>query len=156
MTGETERELPMFERSTVLRLILVRGLPGSGKTTWAKKWVAVDVGARARVNKDALRAMLHDGVYDGRLTEDKVDAVRDAAIVRLLGMGVSVVSDDTNLDPVKATDLAHLGMRLGASVHDLDMTNVPLEECLARDAVRLDKHPIGAEAIRGMHERYLA
>lgn len=36
-------------------LTITRGLPGSGKSTWAKAWTAADPTCRARVNRDDLR-----------------------------------------------------------------------------------------------------
>jgi hypothetical protein len=39
-------------------------------------------------------------------------------------------------------------------VHDL--TDVPLAVCVARDAARTDRPPVGEDVIRDMHRRYLA
>ena len=40
------------------KLILTRGIPASGKSTWAKAWVQEDPQRRVRVNRDDLRRML--------------------------------------------------------------------------------------------------
>lgn len=37
------------------KIIVTRGLPASGKSTWAKAWVAADPANRVRVNRDAIR-----------------------------------------------------------------------------------------------------
>jgi predicted kinase len=37
------------------KLILTRGVPASGKSTWAKAWVEEDPLNRVRVNRDNLR-----------------------------------------------------------------------------------------------------
>ena len=39
-------------------LIILRGLPGSGKTTWAKDWEALDPHHRINVNRDDTRERL--------------------------------------------------------------------------------------------------
>lgn len=39
------------------KLIITRDLPASGKTTWARSWVAEDPIHRTRVNRDDIRAM---------------------------------------------------------------------------------------------------
>ena len=40
------------------RLIICRGLPASGKTTWAKEWAMGDPYHRVRINQDDIRLML--------------------------------------------------------------------------------------------------
>ena len=86
-------------------LWICRGLPGSGKTTFAKAWVAEDTAGRARVNKDDLRRLMHDGVYLGRDTENTINMIRDTMIRKLLRKGISVINDDTNLPQSVAREL---------------------------------------------------
>ena len=50
-------------------LVVTRGLPASGKTTWAQAWVADDPTRYARVSRDDLRAMLF-GVTDDLCPHD--------------------------------------------------------------------------------------
>lgn len=40
------------------KIILTRGIPGSGKSTWAKTWVAESPETRIRLNWDDMRNML--------------------------------------------------------------------------------------------------
>jgi predicted kinase len=137
-------------------LIITRGLPASGKTTHARKWVAGDRANRARVNRDDLRAMLDDGQFEKGVTEPRILAARDAAILGLLGKGLSVICDDTNLPQRTARDLAALARRAGADFAVYDYTHVPLETCPERNAARADKTPVPESAVRDMHARYLA
>jgi predicted kinase len=137
-------------------LIITRGLPASGKTTHARQWVAGDRAHRARVNRDDLRTMLDDGQFERGVTEPRILAARDAAILGLLGKGLSVICDDTNLPQRTARDLAALARRAGADFAVYDYTHVPLETCLERNAARADKVPVPEDAIRDMHARYLA
>lgn len=134
-------------------LIICRGLPGSGKTYQATAWVAEDPDHRARVNRDDLRDMVHDGVHIKGVTEPRIMAVRDAAISALLRKGVDVVSDDTNLAQRTARDLAKLARRAGADVEVWDFTDRPVADCIQRDARR--ERSVGEDVIRGMHTRYL-
>ena len=39
-------------------LHLTRGIPGSGKSTFAKQWVQEDPEGRVRINRDDLRGMM--------------------------------------------------------------------------------------------------
>ena len=139
------------------KLIITRGLPGSGKSTFARGWVAEDPANRAEVNRDQLRKMLHDGTYiagrDG--TEPAVTAARDAAIETLLRRGVDVVCSDTNLPQKVARGLRNLADATGADFEVQDFTDVPWDVCVERDQAR-GTEAVGAEVIMGMHSRYLA
>lgn len=136
-------------------LTITRGLPGSGKTTRARAWVAEDPAHRIRVNRDDLRQMADNGDFIARVTEPRILAARDALIVALLRRGLDVICDDTNLPQRTARDLAALARRARADFTVADHTGVPLETCIARDAARTDKAPVGEDVIRDMHARYL-
>ncbi len=141
--------------------IITRGLPASGKTTWAKKWVAHSyqpdsgLNSRARVNKDDIRKMLHDSHFEKGVTEKQVNAARDAAITALLKSGVSVVNDDTNLPQRTAREMKKIADRTGAIFTVVDFTDVDLDVCIERDKIRWAESPVGEEVIREMHQRFI-
>lgn len=141
-------------------LIVTRGLPGCGKSTRAREWVAEDPARRARVNRDDLRAMCHNSAYiarsdDTKGTEPAVTVARDTVITALLRAGVSVVCDDTNLPSRTVRGLRKLAATAGANFTVWDMTDVPVETCLERDARRNGSAQVGFAVIRRMHERYV-
>ena len=41
-----------------IEIIFCRGIPGSGKTVWAKDWVLKDTTKRIRINNDDLKQMM--------------------------------------------------------------------------------------------------
>ncbi|MFY1686321.1 AAA family ATPase [Plantactinospora sp. WMMB782] len=142
------------------KLIITRGLPGSGKTTKAKLWVASDPVRRARVNRDDLRQMAHAGTYikqggESPGTEKAIIAIRDASISHLLRLGIDVVDDDTNLPTRAARDLRRLATLAGADFEVWDLTDVPVEECIERDKQRTAPAYVGAEVIRDFHRRFV-
>jgi predicted kinase len=143
-------------------LILTRGLPGCGKTTWARLILEVErsKGRRiVRVNRDDLRRMALPSGYGKPdfATEKEISAIRDAALEHWLSAGVSVIVDDTNLRMRFARDLADLAERLGVELVVVDFFEVDLDTCLARNE---DRH--GTESyvppwvIKDMYGRYLA
>lgn len=140
----------------MLSLIITRGLPGSGKTTEARLWVAQDRGQRARVNRDDIRAMLDDGVFQKEVTEKRVIIARNALIFSLLSEGVSVICDDTNLPNRTVEELRLLADVAGAHFRIEDFCHISLRTCLKRNAGRTDKKPVPKEDIIAMHDQYIA
>ena len=136
-------------------LVIMRGLPGVGKTTYATAWVAQDRANRARVNRDTLRVMIDDGEFVKGVTEGRILAARDAVITALLKQGVSVICDDTNLPSRTVRDLQKLAIRQKADWTVTDMTDVPLEVCLKRNTIRTDKDPVPSPVITDMHARFI-
>lgn len=103
-------------------LHICRGLPGSGKSTYAKEWVAADPGWRARVNRGDVRNAVHPA-YVGAETEKATTIVSHAAIGALLRNGWAVIVDDTNLNPAHVRRLLDIAYNSGADVawHDFEM-----------------------------------
>lgn len=138
------------------RLIITRGLQASGKSTRAKKWVAEDPTHRVRVERDMLRMMAHNGFWDGWNTEKLIVRFRDQLITTALRMGQDVVCSDTNLDNKTARDLRAIALRCGAKFEIWDMTDVPVEVCIERDASRVeDMKSVGETVIRQAYEKYV-
>lgn len=144
-------------------LYVTRGLPGSGKSHWAKAWVAEAPDQRARVNRDCLRDMLAAGCYR-MATEAAVTKAAHGAVRALLLDDWDVVCDDTNLRPEVIAGWRALAAEIGARLEVIDLTAVPVETCIERDARRSDRgYPperwdgarTGEAAIRGMARRYL-
>lgn len=133
-------------------LVMTKGLPASGKTTWAKKeqdWVQRGV---VRVNKDDLRAMLHDGKHS-KGNEKLVLYIRDQIIQESIVRGHNVIVDDTNLAPKHEARLRQIADDMDADFTIQDFTDVPLEVCLERNAKR--PNPVPPEVIRKMWADYL-
>ncbi len=132
-------------------LYITRGLPGCGKTTLAKEMQKKD-GNLVRVNKDDLRAMLHDSVHSkGR--EKQVVEFRDFAIRQALGSGKNVISDDTNFDRHE-DDLRAIAKEFNAKFEVIDLTHVSPEVCIERDLLR--PRSVGQKVIMRFYHEYLA
>ena len=136
-------------------LVIVRGLPGCGKTTYARAWVAEDRKNRARVNRDDLRQMVDDGEYEKGVTEGRILVIRNSIISGLLRGGVSVISDDTNLPNHTIRDLVSLARKAGAEFRIHDMTNIDVAVALAQNADRQDKPPVHSSVIEDMYRRFI-
>ncbi|WP_261994005.1 AAA family ATPase [Streptomyces sp. t39] len=140
---------------TAPRVHVMTGLPASGKTTAARALQAEAEGRMRRVNLDDLRTMLDVPAPErGRshAHEQTVLAIQDAAVTAAVADGFDVVVDNTHLTP-------HIPKRLKAAVAGRaafvvhDFTDVDVEECVRRDAVR--ERPVGEEIIRLLADKHL-
>jgi predicted kinase len=139
-------------------LMITRGLPASGKSTWAREWVAEEPVGRARVNRDDLRSNLYGTARPSHAQEAAISVVQEAAVTALLAAGRSVVVDDMHLRARYVTHWATVAAGAGVRLDVRDFTDVAVEECVRRDAERAARgeRAVGAELIRDLHTRFLA
>lgn len=136
------------------QLIMTKGLPGSGKSTWAHDYVLTKpAGKCIRVNKDTLREMLHAGRWKGNKTEPQIEGARDTLVKMGLALGIDVIVDDTNFAPVHEARLRALATEYEADFRVQDFTHVDVEECIKRDLKRITS--VGEAVIRRMYHQYL-
>lgn len=131
------------------KLIMMKGLPGSGKTTQAK--LLSNPSGYVRVNKDDLRAMMNDSKWS-KGNESFVLQVRDFIISEALYAGKNVVVDDTNFEAKHRLTLSSLAKKYGATFEEV-FIDTPLDECIERDLKR--PNSVGSKVIKNMYEKYL-
>jgi predicted kinase len=138
------------------KVILMRGLPGSGKSTYAKKLVSENPNSYKRINRDDLRMMFDNGVTsDGN--EKFVKKVRDLLIIKALEEGKHVIVDDTNLSDKNEKRIRQLVQEFNKERNDevqveIKEMETTLEECLERDSKR--EKPVGQKVIKTMHRQF--
>lgn len=142
------------------KLYICIGLPASGKTTWARKFVTEKPKERVRVNRDDIRRML--GVYWIPSREKLVTEIENDMIISSLDKNYDVVVDATNLRGTQrferiihenfVDNLTHVPY---IKMEVKDFTDVPLDTCLIRDKHRPKEEQVGEEAIIRMYNKYL-
>ncbi|HMQ48126.1 MAG TPA: AAA family ATPase [Saprospiraceae bacterium] len=135
------------------KVLLLKGLPGSGKTTYAKKLLKESPHQYKRINRDDLRNMFDDGLFS-KGNERFVRKVRDLLIVQALKEGKHVIVDDTNLVHRNELSIRQLVSEFNRENEDQVQVEVvemdaTLEESIRRDALR--EKPVGEKVIRDMH-----
>jgi predicted kinase len=146
---QEERMTIVEPKQKMLKLIITKGLPASGKTTWAKEYIQ-KYPETANLCKDDLRLQLSG---TGK-REKRIVKVRDLLTEYYFEQGYSVIWSDTNLNPVHLKRATELAEKYEAKLVIQDFTYVPLAECIKRDLVR--SNSVGQEAIEQMYYEYLA
>lgn len=140
-------------------IVYTRGLPGSGKTTIARRWVQeTESGSRIYVDRDSLRMMLF-GRWNTWLRDSEeraVTEVQHATICTALNNGRSVIVANTFLLDERIEPLAEIAENFGVPLECIDLRHVPVDVCVQRDIMRglKGERMVGAMVIHDMAERH--
>ena len=131
------------------KLTIMRGLPGSGKSTIAKEMC--DTGYGVRLNKDLLRTMMNFDKFTG-INEGRVQDAQKVLAKFFLEKNINVIVDDTNLNPGTLQSWKNLTTSIGISYGVINV-DTPIEVCIERDKLREKK--VGSHVIEQMAWQYL-
>lgn len=143
-------------------LTITRGLPSSGKSTWAHGVRDADPDGTIVVNRDDTRERLFGSCDQDYYACEKevlfrkekmVTQANHAAISEALKMGLDVIVDDTNLPVRRCRELRALAVRAGANFQVQDFSLVSLEQALEWNQRR--ERQVPEHVIRGMYDRYI-
>ena len=134
------------------KIIICRGIPASGKSTWAKQWVLEDPEHRVRINRDDIHNML--GKYCAPSRERLVSYINHTIIIKALISNYDIIIDNTNLN---FNDILYLEeilliFNMKCTIEYKDFFDTPLSVCIERDKKRTN--PIGEEIIKSFYNRY--
>ncbi len=153
------------------KVLILKGLPASGKSTYALQLLKDHPGMYKRINKDELRAMLDGGKWSEE-NEKFVLSLRDDLIRRILlerKSGIGVIVDDTNLHPKHEAQIRDLVEKVNRQIRLMFLNtpapfpdNIEVEvktfdtdvtECIKRDSERANS--VGAKVIREMYNKFV-
>ena len=132
-----------------MKVIILKGIPASGKSTYAKAWVNEDPTRRIRINNDNIREML--GPYWIPQRENLVNKIWQNILHESLTLDYDVIIDNMNLNPRVEKQIYSLIKDFNTDV-EIKKLCTPVEECIERDKNRT--RSVGEHAIRGLYNRY--
>lgn len=122
----------------------MQGVPGSGKTTWAREFC--EKNDFMRISRDDIRRMIHGKKYVPEL-EPLVKRLRDAMLHKCLELNWDVLLDETCIKQSTLDEIERIAQDYWCGVQ-VQRMYTPLETCIERDSKRPD--PVGAEIITRM------
>lgn len=138
------------------KLIICRGIPASGKSTWARKWVAEDPTHRVRLNWDDMRNMMGPYWVPERENTNVLKELRQCFLRHMMERDWDIVCDNMNLNPKEIEfykDAVDAFNKNGHS-YTIEFKDffTPVEVCIERDSKR--ENPIGEKVIRDLWKKY--
>lgn len=134
-----------------MKLIVMQGAPGSGKSFKARKMQALNPHTTVIVSMDSLRDMR--GVYWVPEQEEYIQDLEEYAVYRALEKGYDVIVDATNLNDKKINKWKVMATKFNIECEFI-MCYATVDECIQRDKFPDRTHHVGENVIRGFFERY--
>lgn len=133
------------------KMVIMRGIPGSGKTTYSKQ--LVDQGYN-RISKDDIREMLNN--YKLNNSDEKLVHDIQMNILRTLILdGRNIVIDNTHIRDSYIKEIKDAVERMSKLVNyeyeiEMKLINTDLKVCIERNAKR--SRPVFEKVIKKMHD----
>lgn len=143
-------------------LIVLRGLPGCGKTTYAKTLVEQDW---LRFNRDSLREMISFKEFK-RFKEDMIVYLMKQGITEALVRGHDVVVDSIHLDPAHLkivydcySTATFVRLEMGHCekiYYEVKEFPIDIDQCIENDSKRKrGQGHVGEKVIRKLYDKWI-
>ena len=133
-------------------VVIMNGIPASGKSTKAKEIVKSLPNKSLRVNRDSLRDMMHDSVHT-KINERMVVDIRNLIIEYGVANNITVVVDDTNFEN-NIPNIIKVATAIDPNITtQVIKCEIDVEEAVRRDALR--EKSVGEKVVRDYANRYI-
>ena len=135
-----------------MEVIILQGIPGSGKTTWAREFIKDKPKNWVIVSRDSIRNSL--GEYWVEEREPLVTQIEKFEIVTALDNNFNVIVDATNLSKNTLNTLKDIVKSQSPdNTITLKFFDTDLETCILRDSLR--QNPVGKDVIKRFYKKYI-
>lgn len=131
------------------KLLILQGIPASGKSTFAKQWVEEDPKTRVIVNRDSIRRGL--GVYWVPSREPLISEIELYTVKAAMDREYDICLDATNLNPIYLNEWINLAKQNEYEI-EYKKFDISLEEALKRDKNR--EFSVGEKVITQFYNKY--
>lgn len=133
-------------------LLILRGIQGSGKSTYANRWVRENPHNRVRVNRDDLRYSIYESYVLTPAQEMVITKAEQALVKAFLGAGKDVVVDAMNLRAKGVKEFLRIAEVYDATVLHKDF---PIDLSRAIQNASMRSRVVPEEIVRKTYSRYL-
>ena len=144
-------------------LLVLQGLPASGKSTYAVKWVNEDPEHRLRINQDSIRRMFGKYWLEDKIQLKKRESITSNITMELLKQSMfnqfDIVLDNMNLNSKILGTIENYVNYFNIKYTDLQAYKIeyklfkePLQTLIDRDSKR--DISVGANVITNLYNRY--
>ncbi len=133
-------------------ILMTKGIPASGKTTWTLNEMRKNPNKYKRVNKDLFREMIDAGLHD-RNNEDFILKIRDYAVESALLKKHDVIVDDTNFSDKHFNAMCKIAKSIEDVLVQEKYFECSLKEALDRNSKRENKVP--EHVIENMYVKHI-
>jgi len=139
----------------------LKGLQGSGKSTWRRlKLASRNYHGIIAVNKDELRRLAFDGKQPGGKFDPKnekfIEAAEMAIVREAISRKLDVIIDNTHLSERHEQRFRPIFEKAGYTFEVVTFFHVSLAECLERNAKRPLEEQVPEFVIRSMYNQFIA
>ena len=133
-------------------IFYLKGIPASGKSTWANEQMRKYPNRFKRINKDLLREMLNFSKFDVQKEKFLLN-VRDYIIRLSLKKGFDIIVDDTNFSDKHWYRIAEIAKEVGDVKIIEKYFDVNYKEAIKRNSTR--KNPLPESVISNMFKKHV-
>lgn len=143
-----------------LKAFVLVGLPGSGKSSWAYKFMDDELKNHGhmiiRINNDVIRNSIYYTLGHrnwSKKIEEEVRTVREDMIRICSESNTDIIVDNTHMNSFSFNQIQEFCKSCGYEVEVKDFRHVSVEECIRRDSLREGIEKVGEEVIRKMAQK---
>lgn len=140
-------------------VLILKGLPRSGKSTFAKEIIVNEPGKWKRLNRDSFRLMFSEKEGDRNTffkdNEKFILKIRDTILDQAIQDGYNVIIDDLNLSEKNITRINQIVNHRAQIIIDDHFLSVSLEELLKRNIECPKEESVPEEVIINLYNQFI-